>query len=94
MSKHRYHITVDYLADNKGNEINQSIQFDAPNHDDIFHIIELTKQHEGFTPEIAARFAVGLKLFSEVLLENKDNEFCAALRPHMMEIMGVIKGKK
>lgn len=61
MKKHQYKITVEYLADQDGNPVNQTLQFSAPNHDNIFHIIEMTKKREGFTPEMAERFAIGLK---------------------------------
>lgn len=94
MSKHQYRIRVDYIADNHGNDVNRSIEFDAPNHDDIFRIVDLTAQREGFTPQMAQRFAVGLKLFGEILLENKDHPLCAQLRPHMVEMMKIIKDKK
>ncbi|NOL48560.1 DUF3861 domain-containing protein [Pelistega europaea] len=93
MKKHQYAVTVDYIADAEGNEVNQTLRFNAPNHDNIFRIIELTQQREGFTPEMAQRFAVGLKLMSEVMLENKDNPLFQQLRPFMMEMMKVIKGK-
>ena len=62
MKKHQYKVTVDYVADAAGNAKNQTLQFDAPNHDDIFNIVEMTQQREGFTPEMAQRFVVGLKL--------------------------------
>lgn len=93
MKKHQYKITVDYLADADGNEVNQTLQFDAPNHDNIFRIVEMTQQREGFTPEMAQRFVVGLKLMGEVMLENKDNPLFQQLRPFMMDLMKVIKGK-
>lgn len=70
------------------------LTFDAPNYDNIFDIIGLMQEREGFTPEMAQRFAVGLKLMGEVMLENKDNPLFAELKPHFMEMMKVIKGKK
>ena len=70
------------------------LTFDVPNHDNIFDIVKLTEQREGFTPEMAQRFAVGLKLMGEMMMENKDNPLFAELKPHFMEMMKVIKGKK
>ncbi|WKT00731.1 DUF3861 domain-containing protein [Gallibacterium salpingitidis] len=93
MKQHQYQITVDYLADHEGNAVNQQIQFNAPNHDNIFRIIELTQQREGFTPEMAQRFAVGLKLMTEVVMEHRDNPLFKELRPMITEMMKVIKGK-
>ncbi|MDO5639960.1 MAG: DUF3861 domain-containing protein [Neisseria sp.] len=95
MKKHQYRVTLEYLADADGNAVEQApLVFDAPNHDNIFEIIEMTERREGMTPEMAQRFAVGLKLMGEVMLENKDNPLFAQLRPYMFEMMQVIKGKK
>ena len=53
------------------------------------------KQHQfRLTLEMAQRFAVGLKLMGEVMLENKEHPLFAELKPHFMEMMKVIKGKK
>ncbi len=94
MKQHQYKITVDYLTDHEGNPVNQQIQFNAPNHDNIFRIIELMQQREGFTPEMAQRFAVGLKLMTEVMMEHRDTPLFKELRPMITEMMKVIKGKK
>ncbi|KQB40001.1 MULTISPECIES: DUF3861 domain-containing protein [Flavobacterium] len=48
------------------------IQFD--NHDEIFNIIERIKDKNIFEdPNEATQFALGLKLFSEVKLKNRNN---------------------
>ncbi len=40
MKQHQYRITVEHLADAKGQAVEaQSIQFNAPNHDDLFAIL-------------------------------------------------------
>ncbi|WP_081710609.1 MULTISPECIES: DUF3861 family protein [Pelistega] len=49
--------------------------FNAPNHDNLFDIVDKVKNLESFTPEMAARFAIGLKLMGEVMLENRDMVF-------------------
>ncbi|WP_032092222.1 MULTISPECIES: DUF3861 domain-containing protein [Pasteurellaceae] len=93
MKQHQYRINVQYLSDHEGQPVNQDITFEAPNHDNLFNIIAMTEQREGFTPEMAQRFVVGLKLLGEVMLENRDNPLFRQLRPHFMEMMKVIKGK-
>lgn len=94
MKQHQYRITLQHLADAEGKPVSRDpLVFDAPNHDDIFAIIEKVQQKEGFTPEMAQRFAVGLKLMGEVMLENKDNPLFAELKPHFMEIMKTLKRK-
>lgn len=92
MKQHQYRITVEYLADAKGNPVEREpLQFLAPNHDDVFQIIEKIKQREGFTPEMAQRFAVGLKLMGEVMLENRSHPLFVQLKPHFLEMMKIIK---
>ena len=95
MKKHQFRITLEHTADQDGQPVaDEPLVFQAPNHDNIFDIVKMTEQREGFTPEMAQRFAVGLKLMGEVMLENKEHPLFAELRPHFMEMMKVIKGKK
>lgn len=95
MKQHQFRVTLEHTADKDGNPVSAApLTFDAPNHDNIFDIIGFMQEREGFTPEIAQRFAVGLKLMGEVMMENKDNPLFIELKPHFMEIMKVIKGKK
>lgn len=94
MKQHQYRITVEHLADKDGNVVEREpLQFDAPNHDDIFEIIERTKEREGMSGNIAARFAVELKLMTESMMEDKGNPLFSRLRPHIMEMMKIIKQK-
>ncbi len=95
MKQHQYRITVEHIADKEGNAIDREpLQFQAPNHDDIFEIIERTKQNEHMDENIAIRFAVGLKLMTEPMMEDKDNPLFMQLKPHIMEMMKIIKQKK
>ncbi|MGX2949909.1 DUF3861 domain-containing protein [Ursidibacter sp. B-7004-1] len=95
MKQHQYRIRVEYLADAKGNVVEcEPLVFNAPNHDDIFQIIDKISQREDFTPEMAQRFIVGLKLMGEVMLENKNHALFDQLKPHFLEMMKIIKGKK
>ncbi|WP_439239167.1 DUF3861 domain-containing protein [Lonepinella sp. BR2919] len=93
MKQHQYQVNVKYLSDHEGNEVNQEITFSAPNHDNIFAIIERTQQRDGFTLEMAQRFAVGLKLMIEVVMEHRDNPLFKELKPQIAEMMKIIKGK-
>ncbi len=94
MKQHQYRIIVEHLTDEQGNTVQADpLQFNAPNHDNIFQIIEKIQQRDGFTPEMAQRFAVGLKLMGEVMLENRKHPLFEQLRPHFLEMMKIIKGK-
>lgn len=94
MKQHQFKITVEHIADKDGNPVSREpLQFLVPNHDDIFDIIERVKQRNDMDEQTATRFAVGLKLFTETAMENKDHDFFIALKPHIMTMMQIIKGK-
>ncbi|AAU38298.1 MULTISPECIES: DUF3861 domain-containing protein [Basfia] len=93
MKQYQYRITLEYLEDNQGNPKDEKIQFTAANHDDIFKIIELSKQREGFTSDMAEQFTVGLKLMGEVMMAHRDFPLFREIKPHFLEIMKLVKGK-
>ncbi|MFI1744159.1 DUF3861 domain-containing protein [Thalassobellus sediminis] len=70
----------------------EPIDLEFDNHDNIFTIIERMKQRDRFkTEQQSVEFAIGLKLFSEVMLKNKDNPLFEAFRPAFGELMKKIK---
>lgn len=91
MKQHRYRITVEHLADAKGAPSTHALRFEVGNHDDILAIVEMLRDKGDFPPDTAAAFAVGLKLFGEVMLEDKDNPLFATIRPQLAQF---IKGLK
>ncbi len=69
------------------------LEFD--NHDNIFNIVELMKQRDRFkTKQDSIEFAIGLKLFSEVMLKNKNNPLFEDFRPAFGELMKKIKSRQ
>lgn len=93
MKQHRFRITVEHLADAQGNPSTREVplQFEVGNHDDIIAIVERTRERGQFPADTAAAFAVGLKLFSEVMLENRDHPLFAEFAPHFGEFMKNLK---
>ena len=78
------------LKDGSEGTKNLSLEFD--NHDDIFNIIEVIKSKKIFDDEnTATEFALGLKLFTEVMLKNKQHPLFEDLRPAIMEFMKKLK---
>jgi hypothetical protein len=62
------------------------------NHDNIFEIIERMKKRNRFKKEQdSIEFAIGLKLFSEVMLKNKDNPLFEDFRPAFGSMMKKLK---
>lgn len=96
MPGHRFRITVEALNDRKGEPVDKApLSFEVENHDDILGIVERIKAREdlNFGDNNSAAFAVGLKLFSEVMIENHKHPVFAPLREAFKEfMMGLKKG--
>lgn len=93
MKQHQYHITVEHLADLHGNPstYTQKLEFNAGNHDDIFVVLDRLQQAHLFDDESTKSFAVGLKLFGEVMLENKNHELFKDFLPQFAQFMKHLK---
>ncbi|HPY41383.1 MAG TPA: DUF3861 domain-containing protein [Thiolinea sp.] len=95
MKQNTYQITVTPLTNANNEPVTaESLSFKARNHDDLFSIVERIKSRELLSADDSAAFAVGLKLFSEIVLENRDKPFFQELGPQVAVIMKVIKGGK
>jgi len=93
---HQYKLTLEYLKNAKGENMEiPPVQFEFENHDDIFSIIEKQKAMGLFADELqATEFAIGLKLFSEVMLKNRDNSLFEELLPAFGAFMKRLKGRQ
>jgi hypothetical protein len=93
MKQHRYRITVEHLADAAGAPATNEppLQFDVGNHDDIFAIVERVRARGDFDAQTATAFAVGLKLFGEVMLEQRGHPLFAEFAPHFRDFMKRLK---
>lgn len=58
---------------------------------EITQIVERIRSTQQFAEDDAAAFAVGLKLFSEVMLKNKGNPLFSEFQPHFMSFMKKLK---
>lgn len=98
MKQHLYRITVERLTDTKGNAVNDApIIFEVGNHDNIAEIIAILENTTQFAPNAShsqqKAFAVGLKLFSEILLENRTHPLFIEFRPHFNDFMKKLKNQ-
>ena len=92
MKQHRYRVTLEHLTDAQGApSTHQPLQFEVGNHDDIIAIVERLRHRDDFTEETAAAFGVGIKLFSEVMLESRENPLFSSFRPHFAQFMKDLK---
>ncbi|MDB5267054.1 MAG: hypothetical protein JWP58_94 [Hymenobacter sp.] len=91
---HHYRLRLEHLAPaspDQPTHAPRELEFD--NHDDIFSIIERMEGRQLFAePGQAAEFAIGLKLFSEVMLKNRELPLFAEFRPAFSEFMKKLKG--
>jgi hypothetical protein len=90
MKQHQYQITVSELLDDSS-ATPQHMQFDVGIHDDLFVIFERLKRLNGFTENEAATFCIGLKLFGKTLIEKKDSELFAEMKPQFVAFMKKLK---
>lgn len=83
---------MEYLERADGQLVsNQTFSFLASNHDEISGIVEHVRSTGQFEGDEATAFAVGLKLFSEVMLHNKHNPLFTELRPQFLAFMKKLK---
>jgi hypothetical protein len=95
MKGHLYRLTLEHLEDAKGNPVEKApLQFEVKNHDDLYAIVEKVKAKGLFGENEAEAFAIGLKLFREVMLHNRGSEVFKNLDPHFSEFMKKLKNIK
>lgn len=89
----KYHLKLEYTTSAKEDVIlPDPIEIDFENHDNIFDIIDTIKEKNLFTNENqAAEFAIGLKMFSEVMIKNKNAPLFDELLPAFGAFMKKLK---
>ena len=94
MSAHNYRITLEYTGGKKeGAQAPAPLSFNAANHDDIFEIIARVRAAGVFDEDSAAALALGMKLFSEVMLAHRDDPLFAGIAPAYREFIGQFKAR-
>ncbi|RZK83853.1 MAG: DUF3861 family protein, partial [Pedobacter sp.] len=90
-----YKLTLEEISLAKEDDgINDPLTLEFDNHDNIFNIINVVKGKGIFEDENqAVEFAIGLKMFTEVMLKNRDNEVFKELQPAIGEFMKKLKSK-
>ncbi len=84
---HSYTITVTPHAEGPA-----PISFDITNHDEILSIVAKITERAIVPAAEAAEFAVGLKMFTEVMLRHRKTPLFAELMPHIGAFMKRLKG--
>ncbi|OGX90042.1 DUF3861 domain-containing protein [Hymenobacter coccineus] len=90
----RYRLTLEPLALASGAaNLAEPMQLEFENHDEVFDIIRRLREKDPFQDaQQATEFAIGLKLFSEVMLRNRSHPLFAEFLPAFRAFMGKLKG--
>lgn len=93
MKQHTYEVTLKHIADAQGNPstYTDTLSFNSYNHDDIFKVLQVIQYRQMLDDEAAKSFVVGLKLFSEVMLEHKNLPLFKNFMPHFGQFMKALK---
>ncbi|RZM06290.1 MAG: DUF3861 family protein [Pedobacter sp.] len=90
-NKYQLTLKLQQYADGH-NEPAKQLALDFTNHDEIFGIIERLQAKDPFNDSSqATEFAIGLKLFSEVMLRNRNHPLFAELLPAFGHFMKQLK---
>ncbi len=88
----KYKILVEEIELKDGSQTGKNLTIEIENHDDLFQIIEMAKSKNIFPDQHqATEFALGLKLFTEVVLRNKENPLFEDLKPAIGFFMQKLK---
>jgi hypothetical protein len=92
MAAHQYRITMEYLGGkHAGPDLHSPLTFTAENHDDLFEIIEHVQAARFFDPATSAALTLGMKLFSEVMLKNRNDPMFAPMLAAYRDYIRVFK---
>ena len=93
MKQHTYEVTLKHMTNAQGNPSTYTdiLSFNSYNHDDIFNVLQVIQNSQMLDAEAAKSFAVGLKLFSEVMLEHKNFPLFKDFMPHFGQFMKTLK---
>lgn len=94
MREHRYRITLEHMATaSAGQAQHVPLQFEAGNHDDLFVIVDKLRSKQQFDADTSAALAVGLKLFTEVMLKNRQHPLFSEISQPLRDFIGKLKSQ-
>lgn len=92
VGKNVYKFTVEHLKNSKGNTMEvEPLVFETQNHEDVFKIVQIMDTKMDLDKNESTSLAIGLKLFSGVMLKHNDSEPFKQLMPHFKEFMKELK---
>lgn len=90
----KYKLTLEQLSLMKADAaLADPVVLEFENHDEIFKIIALLRERNLFeTENQSVEFAIGLKMFSEVMIKNRNHELFKEFFPAFGDFMKKLKG--
>jgi hypothetical protein len=91
----KYKLTLEQVSlMNEETVLSEPLSLEFENHDEIFQIIEKIKAKQLFEGENqSTEFAIGLKMFSEVMLKNRKHPLFDDFFPAFGEFMKKLKSQ-
>ncbi|MBQ7625672.1 MAG: DUF3861 domain-containing protein [Rhodocyclaceae bacterium] len=90
--RHAYRITLEALPEAPGQAAPHApVTLPLTCHDDLFAIVDSAQTRGDLPPADAAVFALGLKLFSEVMLRHRNAPLFRAFHPQFAAFMKTLK---
>ena len=90
--KHGYKVVLTELnVDNERVHPTAQLQFGFQSHDDLSEIVSRVSAKKLFSEQETKAFVVGMKMFSSIMLENRDHEMFSEFMPHFGEFMKKLK---
>lgn len=88
-----YKLTLEYLKNNKGEEMQEvPVELLFQNHDNIYKIIEILQDKKLFSDDAqSTQLAIGLKLFGDIVMRNRDHSLFEDIQPAFVEFMKKLK---
>lgn len=87
---HQFEINVKKIGPSQEGET-APLTFNVVNHDDILQIVDKINAAGKIPAEESAEFAVGLKLFGEIVLRHRKDDLFADFYPHFLNFMKHLK---
>ncbi len=90
-----YQVSINQISNKEGESVQVApIEFLFENHDDVFGIVQKIKEKQLFDDENDSKqFAIGLKLFGDCIIKNKNHELFSEMQPAFIAFMKKLKSK-
>lgn len=92
MKAHRYRIRIEAIA-GEGCRGEDALGFEVANHDDVLAIVRRVNAAGVFDRSEATALAVGLKLFTGVMVRHRHDPLFADVQPAMRAFIGNLKAR-